>query len=183
MSSLRGRTRRSVSPPAASAATLDPTAQRILVVEASDSLRAVAVRTLSAGGYAVAEARHGEHALRVIDQNADPFDLVVTEMVMPVMSGYKLGRRLARERPELPVLYMSAAANERLVRSGPPSGRPQFLPKPFLPEDLVRQVTESLRPLPDQSPDKSSTEQSRTRPSMMRRPNSRQPVMADSSVG
>src|SRR5688500_19730150 len=75
MSSLRGRPRRSVSPPAAGAATLDPTAQRILVVEDSDSLRAVAVRTLSAGGYAVAEARHGEDALRVIDQSADPFDL------------------------------------------------------------------------------------------------------------
>lgn len=84
----------------------------------------------------------------MIDQNAEPFDLVVTEMVMPVMSGYKLGRRLARQRPELPVLYMSAAANETLVRSGPPSeDRPRFLPKPFLPQDLVRQVDESLRPL------------------------------------
>jgi two-component system, cell cycle sensor histidine kinase and response regulator CckA len=144
---LRGRPRRPVSPPAPSAATADPTAQRILIVEDSDRLRAVAVRTLSARGYAVAEARHGEDALRVIEQTAEPFDLVVTEMMMPVMSGYKLGRRLARQRPELPVLYMSAAANETLVRSGPPSGRPQFLPKPFLPEDLVRQVTESLRPL------------------------------------
>ena len=95
----------------------------------------------------MAEARHGEDALRVIEQTAEPFDLVVTEMIMPVMSGYKLGRRLARQRPGLPVLYMSAAANETLVRSGPPSGRPQFLRKPFLPEDLVRQVTESLRPL------------------------------------
>ena len=152
MSSLRGRPRRSVSPPAADAVTLDPTAQRILVVEHSDSLRAVAVRILSAGGYAVAEARHGEDALRVIDQNAEPFDLVVTEMIMPVMSGYKLGRRLARQRPELPVLYMSAAANETLLRSGPPSGRPQFLPKPFLPADLVRQVTESLRPLDREGP-------------------------------
>ena len=85
MSSLRGRPRRSVSPPAGGGATLDPAAQRILVVEHSDSLRAVAVRTLSAGGYAVAEARHGEDALRVIDQNAEPFDLVVTEMIMPVM--------------------------------------------------------------------------------------------------
>jgi CheY-like chemotaxis protein len=144
MSSLRGRPPRSISPPAAGATTLDPTAQRILVVEDSDSLRAIAVRTLSAGGYAVAEARHGEHALRVIDQNAEPFDLVVTEMIMPVMSGYKLGRRLARQRPELPVLYMSATTNETLVRSGPPSGQAGFLRKPFRPEDLVRQVTASL---------------------------------------
>jgi two-component system cell cycle sensor histidine kinase/response regulator CckA len=128
------------------AATVDPAAQRVLVVEDSDSLRALSVRTLSAGGYAVSEARHGEDALRVIEQNAEPFDLVVTEMIMPVMSGYKLGRRLARQRPGLSVLYVSTAANEALVRSGPPSGWPQFLPKPFLPEDLMRQVTESLRP-------------------------------------
>ena len=146
MSSLFGRRRQPISPPAAEAATFDPMAQRILVVEHSDSLRAVAVRTLSAGGYAVAEARHGEHALRMIEQTAQPFDLVVTEMVLPVMSGYKLGLRLARQRPGLPVLYMSAPANESLVGSGTTSGRVQFLPKPFKPEDLVRQVTESLRP-------------------------------------
>jgi CheY-like chemotaxis protein len=88
----------------------------------------------------------------VIEQNAKPFDLVVTEMILPVMSGYKLGRRLARQRPELRVLYMSAAANATLVRAGPPSGGPQFLQKPFQPEDLVRQVTESLRPLVEEAP-------------------------------
>ncbi len=140
--------RHSVSPPAgsASAASLDPTAQRILIVEDSDCLRAVAVRTLSAQGYSVAEARHGEDALRVIDQAAEPFDLVVTEVMLPVMSGYKLGRRLARQRAGLPVLYLSAAGSETLVRSGQPLGPPLMLRKPFLPEDLVRHVTESLRP-------------------------------------
>jgi PleD family two-component response regulator len=87
----RGRPR-SISPLLAgvAAATPSPKAQRILVVEDSDCLRAVAVRTLSAGGYAVAEGRHGEDALRVIEQTAgEPFDLVVTEMA----------RRLARQRP------------------------------------------------------------------------------------
>ncbi len=145
---LRRRLPQPVSPPAASAAvaTLDPMAQRILVVEDSDCLRATAVSTLSARGYAVAEARHGEDALRVIEQTAKPFDLVVTEMMMPVMSGYKLGRRLARQRPELPVLYMSTAASETLVRHASPSGRTKFLRKPFLPADLVRQVTASLQP-------------------------------------
>jgi two-component system, cell cycle sensor histidine kinase and response regulator CckA len=142
----RGRPR-SMSPSAAGvgAAPLNPGAQRILIVEDSDCLRAAAVRTLSAGGYAVAEARHGEDALRVIERTAEPFDLVVTEMTLPVMSGYKLGQRLARQRPGLPVLYMSAAVNETLVPSGSASPRTQFLQKPFMPEDLVRQVTESLR--------------------------------------
>jgi two-component system, cell cycle sensor histidine kinase and response regulator CckA len=148
MYTLRRRPPRSVSPPAATgAATPGPTAQRILLVEDSDCLRAVAVRTLSARGYAVVEARHGEDALRRIEQTVEPFDLVVTEMTMPVMSGYKLGRRLARQCPGLPVLYLSAAVTETLVRYGSSLGRTQFLQKPFLPEDLVRQVTESLRPL------------------------------------
>jgi CheY-like chemotaxis protein len=83
---LRRRPPHPVSPPAAVAVAelLDPTTQRILVVEDSDCLRALAVRTLSARGYAVAEARHGEDALRVIEETAEPFDLVVTEMMMPV---------------------------------------------------------------------------------------------------
>jgi CheY-like chemotaxis protein len=144
---LRRRPPHPVSPPAAVAVAelLDPTTQRILVVEDSDCLRAEAVRTLSARGYAVAEARHGEDALRVIEETAKPFDLVITEMMMPVMSGYKLGRRLARQHPGLPVLYLTAAGNETMVASGPASGGMQFLQKPFVPDDLVRQVTRSLR--------------------------------------
>ena len=67
-------------------------------------------------------------------------------MMVPVISGYKLGRRLARQRPGPPVLYMWTALRETLVRCGPPLGRTQFLQEPFLLEDLVRQVTESLRP-------------------------------------
>lgn len=144
---LRRRPPHPVSPPGAVAVAelLDPTTQRILVVEDNDCLRAVAVRTLAARGYAVAEARHGEDALRVIEETAESFDLVVTEMMMPVMSGYKLGRRLARQRPGLPVLYLTAAVHETLVPSGPASGGTQFLRKPFVPDDLVRQVTQSLR--------------------------------------
>lgn len=68
-------------------------------------------------------------------------------MTMPVMSGYKLVRAPRQACPGLPVLYLSAAVSETLVRYGPSLGRTQFLQKPFLPEDLVRQVTESLRPL------------------------------------
>jgi len=125
----------------------DPAAPRILVVEDSDCLRAVAMSTLSAGGYAVTEARHGEDALRVIERTAEPFDLVITEMMMPIMSGYKLGRHLARRRPELRVLYiMSAAARKTLASSGSPLGKSQFLQKPFLPADLLHQVTGLLQP-------------------------------------
>jgi two-component system cell cycle sensor histidine kinase/response regulator CckA len=143
MSTLSPRLPHLVShPPAALSA--DPAAQRILVVEPSDRLRAETAQTLSARGYAVIEARHGEDALRVIEQTEEPFDLVVTELVMPVMSGYMLGRHLARQSPGLPVLYISATVRETLVRFGTPSGRTLFIRKPFRPEDLVREVTRSV---------------------------------------
>jgi two-component system, cell cycle sensor histidine kinase and response regulator CckA len=148
---LSRRRPRAVTPPADSPATTDPGAQRILVVEDNDRLRAEAVRTLSAEGYAVAEARHGEAALRVIQQVAAPFDLVVTDVTMPVMSGYKLGRSLARMRPRLPVLYLSAAS-ESLAHFSPPVEPALFLQKPFRPEELVRRVIALLGPLVEASP-------------------------------
>ncbi len=113
---------------------------RILLVEDTDALRAQAVRTLSAQGYAVTEARHGQDALQVIERAAEPFDVVVTDVSMPVMSGYKLGRRLAEYRPGLPVVYMSSAPSEALLRCGLPAGPTPFLRKPFLPADLLREV-------------------------------------------
>jgi CheY-like chemotaxis protein len=123
---------------------VDPNAPRILVVEDTDSLRASAVRILTAEGYAVTEARHGQDALQTIDRAAEPFHVVVTDISMPVMSGYKLGRRLAERHPELPVVYMSSAASEKVVRSGLTHGPTQFLRKPFRPEDLVREVAALL---------------------------------------
>jgi two-component system, cell cycle sensor histidine kinase and response regulator CckA len=146
---LLRRRPRAASLPADSARTTDPGAQRILVVEDSDQLRAEAVRTLLDHGYAVAEARHGEAAMRVIEQAPESFDLVVTDVTMPVMSGYKLGRSLARTRPWLPVLYLSAAS-ENMAFSQPidPS---RFLHKPFLPEDLVQRIVALLQPMAEAS--------------------------------
>jgi two-component system cell cycle sensor histidine kinase/response regulator CckA len=148
---LPRRRPRAVSPPADSGATTDPGAQRILVVEDSDRLRAEAVRTLSAEGYAVAEARHGEAAMRVIEQAPAPFDLVVTDVTMPVMSGYKLGRSLARIHPRLPVLYLSAASDSQM-HFGEPADPALFLHKPFRPAELVRRVIALLGPLVEASP-------------------------------
>ena len=119
---------------------VDPTAPRILVVEDTDALRASAVRTLVAHGYAVTEARHGQHALQVIGRAAEPFDVVVTDVSMPVMSGYKLGRRLAQEHPGLPVVYMSSSPSEALLCCDLAPGRVPFLRKPYLPAVLIREV-------------------------------------------
>jgi hypothetical protein len=68
---------------------------------------------------------------------------------MPVMSGYKLGRSLARMRPRLPVLYLSTASEG--MAFGQPIDPSLFLHKPFLPEDLVRRVVALLHPLVEAS--------------------------------
>ena len=120
--------------------------RRILVVEDTDALRAAAVRILSAEGYRVTEARHGAHALQVIERSAEPFDVVITDVTMPVMSGYKLGRRLAESHPGLPVLYLSSAPSASLVRCGLPPGPTPFLRKPFRPEQLVGAVATLIHP-------------------------------------
>jgi CheY-like chemotaxis protein len=130
---------------AAVAPTVDGSlAPRILVVEDGDEARTFVTRVLTAEGYAVTEARHGAAALRLVEDAAEPFDLVVTDVMMPVMSGYKLGRRLGACRPGLPVLYMSASSNDPSDRRGrAPNLPPELMPllrKPLLREDLVREV-------------------------------------------
>ena len=84
--------------------------------------------------------------MRVIERAPEPFDLVVTEVSLPVMSGYMLGRRLGREQAGLPVLYVSSAGHERLIRFGALPARTRILRKPYRPEELARQVLEQLRP-------------------------------------
>jgi CheY-like chemotaxis protein len=118
---------------------------RILVVEDTDALRVSAVRILCAEGYIVTEARHGADAMQLIERAVEPFDVVVTDVSMPVMTGYKLGRLLAKCRPGLPVLYMSSAPSAALVRCGLPAGPTPFLRKPFLPKELIREVAALIR--------------------------------------
>ena len=89
--------------------------------------------------------------MRAIEQAPAPFDLVVTDVTMPVMSGYKLGRSLARIHPRLPVLYLSAASDGQM-HFGEPADPALFLHKPFRPADLVRRVIALLGPLVEASP-------------------------------
>ena len=80
----------------------------ILVVEDEDALRALIARMLAAEGYATLEARDGQDALRVIEQHEGHIDLVVTDMVMPVMDGGRLAAELMRRNPAQRILCMSA---------------------------------------------------------------------------
>jgi two-component system, cell cycle sensor histidine kinase and response regulator CckA len=115
----------------------------LLIAEDDTVLRALTVRTLARLGYRCLAAESAEAALVVL-RSGESVDLLVTDVVMPGMSGGSLGEHLERERPGLPILYISGFAGEDVIRRGLlAAGRP-FLQKPFAPDELALKVREVL---------------------------------------
>jgi DNA-binding response OmpR family regulator len=118
--------------------------ETVLVVEDEDLVRALTVRTLQTHGYRCLEARDAGEGLRLLERDQGLVDLVITDVVMPGMSGGGLGEQLAVVRPALPIIYTSAFTDEEVIRRGLlEKGRP-FLQKPCAPDDLARRVREVL---------------------------------------
>ncbi|HEV8124480.1 MAG TPA: response regulator [Gemmatimonadales bacterium] len=120
--------------------------ETILLVEDEVSVRRLARRVLLSKGYVVLEAANGQEALRLVSEHTGPLDLVLTDVVMPGMSGPEMAERLSREQPGLRVLYMSGYADEAIGRHGVLETGVQFLQKPFTPQDLAQRVREVLGP-------------------------------------
>jgi PAS domain S-box-containing protein len=119
-------------------------AETILVVEDEEALRNVARRTLETAGYTVLTAADGNEAVLTIAEHAGDIHLVVTDVVMPRMSGRVLAEELAKTRPTLRVLYMSGYTDDAIVRHGVLDAGTHFLGKPFTAADLARAVREVL---------------------------------------
>jgi two-component system, cell cycle sensor histidine kinase and response regulator CckA len=117
--------------------------ERILVVEDDAVLRALSVRTLMQQGYACMAAESAEEGLAMLRAGAAA-DLLITDVVMPGMSGGSLGELLEREQPGLPILYTSGFAGEDIVRRGLLAADRPFLQKPFTPGELARKAREVL---------------------------------------
>jgi PAS domain S-box-containing protein len=118
--------------------------ETILVVEDEEVVRTLASRGLREQGYTVLEAKHGLEALEQIERNHQPIDLVISDVVMPELSGRELGTRLAMLRPELPVLYMSGYTGDDVIQRGLLEPGVPFQQKPFTPEGLARKVRAML---------------------------------------
>src|SRR5258708_13134572 len=95
-------------------------------------------------GYAVLAAEGPSEALRIGEMHRGPIDLVLTDVVMPEMSGFGLADRLQATRPELRVLYMSGYVDSDAIRYPIPKGGAALLMKPFPPEPLPRPLPEVL---------------------------------------
>jgi two-component system, cell cycle sensor histidine kinase and response regulator CckA len=118
--------------------------ETILVVEDERALGKVARRTLEAAGYTVLAAVDGEEALGVSARNAGDIHLLLTDVVMPRMSGRALAEELAKARPTMRVLYMSGYTDNAIVHHGVLDEGTHFLAKPFSATVLARKVREAL---------------------------------------
>jgi CheY-like chemotaxis protein len=112
----------------------------VLVVEDDAPVRAIAARALVEGGYRVLVAENGARALELLSRSGDRPVLVLTDVVMPGMSGSELAAAVARVAPGTPVLFTSGYTDGEILRRGLLEPGADFLPKPFSPEALVRAV-------------------------------------------
>jgi two-component system, cell cycle sensor histidine kinase and response regulator CckA len=115
----------------------------ILVVEDAEALRNMVCAMLAQQGYRCIEAADGVDALRMLDETTAPVHLVLTDVIMPKMTGAELGRHLVRHRPDLPILFMSGYCDDPTVRHFEriPS---MFLAKPFTADKLLEKVRQAL---------------------------------------
>jgi PAS domain S-box-containing protein len=124
--------------------------ETILLVEDEEDVRALAREVLERQGYTVLEAADGAQALQVHEQEGARIDLILTDVVMPRMSGRELVDRVRATRPAMPVLYMSGYTEDAILRHGVRDASILLLGKPFTPADLVRKIREVLDKPPAQ---------------------------------
>jgi two-component system, cell cycle sensor histidine kinase and response regulator CckA len=118
--------------------------QTILVVEDEPGVLNLVVHTLRRRGFCVLETTDPEQGVTLFEQHMDQIDMLLTDVVMPFMSGPTLAELLTRRKPELKVLFMSGHTDnkvkfEKILEQGV-----QFLPKPFASDALLRKVRETL---------------------------------------
>ena len=114
--------------------------EAILLVEDESLVRNLAERVLTKKGYGVISAEHPEEAMRIVGSLTEPIDLLITDVVMPVMTGEELARSITDLHPTTKVLFMSGYTNKAISSRGMRDGSAPFLQKPFSPADLLQAV-------------------------------------------
>lgn len=118
--------------------------ETIFVVEDEESVRSPACEYLTRCGYHILQAPDGQEALKTAAGFNGHIDLLVTDVVMPHMNGPELAEKLSRDRPSLPVLYVSGYADPTLIKHGFHRTAAMFLQKPYTLKILAAKVREAL---------------------------------------
>ncbi|MGB9286267.1 MAG: response regulator, partial [Candidatus Sulfotelmatobacter sp.] len=120
--------------------------ETILLVEDEESVRQLVRETLESRGYRVLEAANGNAALALAASHPDTIHLVITDVVMPGLSGHELVQQLLPTRPDAKVLYLSGYAEDAFATPLASEDQKAFLQKPFTLQSLSRKVREVLGP-------------------------------------
>jgi two-component system cell cycle sensor histidine kinase/response regulator CckA len=118
--------------------------EMVLLVEDEDQVRAILKHILEGQGYRVLSASTGEGALSIAQDLERDIKLMITDVVMPQMSGRELAERVLALRPSLPVLFMSGYTDDAIVRHGLLDEKLNFIQKPFDSATVARKVREVL---------------------------------------
>lgn len=119
--------------------------ETILLVEDEEAVRELAARVLTDQGYTVLKASNGAEALRIAEAGSvSDIDLLLTDVIMPVMGGREIADRLTSMRPDLKVLFTSGYTDDTIARQGVLRPGTAFTHKPFSPSELARKVREVL---------------------------------------
>jgi PAS domain S-box-containing protein len=119
--------------------------ETVLLVEDEESVRQLVAETLASRGYKVIEAENGEEALKLAASLRETIHLVITDVVMPGISGRELARELLKSRPQSKVLFLSGYSEDAVMHQGVIEPETAFLQKPFTLQHLARKVREVLR--------------------------------------
>ncbi len=118
--------------------------ETVLLVEDDRAVRAMARRILEAKGYHVLDAANGDRAVNICETHPERIHIMVSDVIMPRVSGRILSDRISQLRPEMKVLFMSGYPDETIVQHGVLQPGTAFLEKPFTPEKLVAKVRQVL---------------------------------------
>jgi CheY-like chemotaxis protein len=121
---------------------------RVLIVEDEEALREILVENLRDCGYSVLAAPNGEEALERVRQGDTAVDLLVTDVVMPLMSGPELADGLSEMMPDLRVMFMSGYSDDSVVLQDLVERGVPFLEKPFTSRAMARRVREAMNAAP-----------------------------------
>jgi CheY-like chemotaxis protein len=125
-----------------------PRSGTVLLVEDESAVRLLIAATLRKHGYTVHEAANGVEAIELAALHDHAMDLVLTDVVMPHMSGREVAEHLRQSRPDIPVLYMSGYTDDGVLRYGILSDSVAFLQKPFTLPQLLTAVDGALAKRP-----------------------------------
>ena len=118
--------------------------ETVLLVEDEEYVRSLVRRSLQSKGYSVLEARNGQEALSVAKEHEGAIHLLITDVVMPGMSGRELSENLAPLRPDMKTLFMSGYADDSILHHGVLKSGGALLQKPFTADALASKVRQLL---------------------------------------